>query len=55
VFHDPNAPIRILAELEAELDRCGFASVADAVGYAHRSPAERDRPAGTIDIEEISA
>src|SRR4051794_13072236 len=48
VFHDPNAPVRILAELEAELDRCGFASVADAVGFAHRSPAERDRP--TIDV-----
>ena len=49
------AKLRILAELEAELDRCGFASVADAVGFAHRSPAERDRPSGTIDIEEISA
>jgi dihydroorotate dehydrogenase (NAD+) catalytic subunit len=66
VFHDPSAPIRILAELEAELDRCGFASVADAVGFAHREPGARpsgkpSRPESSpgplpgIDPEEISA
>jgi dihydroorotate dehydrogenase (NAD+) catalytic subunit len=41
VFHDPTAPIRIIGELQAELDRCGFASVADAVGFAHRSETEQ--------------
>src|ERR1700712_4477885 len=41
VFHDPTAPIRIIKELQAELDRCGFASVADAVGFAHRSESEQ--------------
>ena len=55
VFHDPTAPIRILAELEAELDRCGFASVADAVGFAHRTPAEQAALRSTIDVEEINA
>jgi len=35
VFGDPSAPIRVLAELEAALDERGFASVADAVGFAH--------------------
>lgn len=41
VFHDPMAPVKILAELDAELDARGFASVADAVGFAHKSPAEQ--------------
>jgi dihydroorotate dehydrogenase (NAD+) catalytic subunit len=38
VFGDPDAPIRVLAELEQALDERGFASVADAVGRAHRAP-----------------
>jgi dihydroorotate dehydrogenase (NAD+) catalytic subunit len=37
VFHDPTAPIRIIRELREELDRCGFGSVTDAVGFGHRS------------------
>ena len=41
VFGDPTAPVRVLAELEAELDARGFASLADAVGYAHRPIADR--------------
>lgn len=41
VFHDPSAPIRILRELEAELDARGFASVTDAIGFAHRSDEQR--------------
>ncbi len=41
VFHDPTAPIRIIAELQAELERAGFGSVTDAIGYAHRGPDER--------------
>jgi dihydroorotate dehydrogenase (NAD+) catalytic subunit len=36
VFGDPSAPLRVLAELEAALAQRGFASVAEAVGYAHR-------------------
>jgi dihydroorotate dehydrogenase (NAD+) catalytic subunit len=35
IFGDPSAPIRILAELEQALDDRGFASLADAVGFAH--------------------
>jgi dihydroorotate dehydrogenase (NAD+) catalytic subunit len=38
VFGDPHAPVRVLAELEAALDERGFASLADAVGYAQRAP-----------------
>ncbi len=41
VVHDPMAPVRILAELEAELDARGFASVTDAIGFAHKSPEEQ--------------
>lgn len=41
VFHDPTAPIRILRELNAELDQRGFRSVSEAVGFAHRSPEEQ--------------
>jgi dihydroorotate dehydrogenase (NAD+) catalytic subunit len=41
VFHDPSAPVRILRELNAELDARGFGSVADAVGFAHKDPRQR--------------
>lgn len=41
VFHDPTAPVRILAELEAELEARGFSSVADAIGFAHKSPEQQ--------------
>ena len=41
VFHDPGAPVRILRELDAELDARGFGSVAEAIGYAHKSPQQR--------------
>jgi dihydroorotate dehydrogenase (NAD+) catalytic subunit len=44
VFGDPRAPVRVLAELDAALDERGFASVADAVGFAHRAPAHRLTP-----------
>ena len=36
VFGDPNAPVRVLAELDAALDARGFSSLGEAVGYAHR-------------------
>jgi dihydroorotate dehydrogenase (NAD+) catalytic subunit len=41
VFHDPSAPIRILRELDAELDARGFSSVTEAVGFAHKSAEEQ--------------
>jgi dihydroorotate dehydrogenase (NAD+) catalytic subunit len=41
VFGDPNAPMRVLAELEQALEQRGFDSVADAVGYAHLSKEQR--------------
>jgi dihydroorotate dehydrogenase (NAD+) catalytic subunit len=41
VFHDPTAPIRILAELETELEQRGFESVTEAIGFAHKSRAEQ--------------
>ena len=37
VFGDPSAPIRVLAELKHSLAERGFASLQDAVGYAHRA------------------
>jgi dihydroorotate dehydrogenase (NAD+) catalytic subunit len=45
VFGDPTAPVRVLSELAAALEERGFASVADAVGYAHRAPEHRLIPA----------
>jgi dihydroorotate dehydrogenase (NAD+) catalytic subunit len=39
VFGDPLAPVRVLAELDGELDARGFGSLADAVGFAHRDVA----------------
>jgi dihydroorotate dehydrogenase (NAD+) catalytic subunit len=40
-FHDPHAPLRILAELRAALAARGFGRFVDAVGLAHgRRPAE---------------
>ncbi|SDJ25582.1 dihydroorotate dehydrogenase (NAD+) catalytic subunit [Frankineae bacterium MT45] len=41
VFGDPSVLLRVRDELEAALDERGFASLADAVGYAHLSGAER--------------
>jgi dihydroorotate dehydrogenase (NAD+) catalytic subunit len=35
-FHDPHAPVRVRDELAAALAERGFATVADAVGHAHR-------------------
>ena len=36
IFNDPGAPMRVVAELAAELATRGFAKAADAVGFAHR-------------------
>ena len=36
IFNDPGAPMRVVAELAAELAARGFAKSADAVGFAHR-------------------
>jgi len=41
VFHDPSAPIRIIRELNEELDARGFSSVTEAVGFAHKSAEEQ--------------
>jgi dihydroorotate dehydrogenase (NAD+) catalytic subunit len=45
VFGDPSAPARVLAELDQALDERGFASVADAIGVAHRSVTEQVKEA----------
>jgi len=39
VFHDPTAPIRILQELQDELERRGLSSVTEAIGRAHHDRA----------------
>lgn len=44
IFHDPSAPVRILAELEEALAQRGFTRLSDAVGLAHR---EREPAADT--------
>jgi dihydroorotate dehydrogenase (NAD+) catalytic subunit len=45
LFADPEAPTRIRAELETELDRLGLDSLAAAVGLAHDGGAVFRRPA----------
>jgi len=42
VFGDPNAPMRVLAELEQALDERGFDSLSDAVGFAHLDRFQRE-------------
>jgi len=46
VFGDPDAPMRVLAELEGELEARGFASLADAVGFAHLDEDRRSSRVG---------
>ena len=36
IFHDPSAPVRVLAQLTEVLAARGFTTLADAVGHAHR-------------------
>jgi dihydroorotate dehydrogenase (NAD+) catalytic subunit len=36
IFHDPSAPVRVLAELADALAARGFTCLEDAVGHAHR-------------------
>ena len=43
IFHDPSAPVRVLAELTEVLAARGFTTLADAVGHAHRQLARRRR------------
>jgi dihydroorotate dehydrogenase (NAD+) catalytic subunit len=51
VFGDPRAPVRVLTELEEALQARGFASLADAVGYAQRDPGRRF----TAEAAEVAA
>ena len=55
VFNDPTAPIRIGQELRAELKRCGFASVKDAIGFAHRPATTPTLQHPGLGTEEVSA
>ena len=38
VFNDPSSPMRVHDELEQALIARGFATLADAVSFAHRGP-----------------
>lgn len=42
IFNDPAAPARVQEELERELAARGFASLSQAVGYAHRGLPHRE-------------
>lgn len=62
VFNDPTAPVRISRELHAELERCGFGSVTEAIGFGHRpagstpsSPAQPGLGHPGLGTEEVSA
>ena len=47
IFGDPSAPARVLTELEQALDERGYASLADAVGYAHHDRPQRRQAAAS--------
>jgi dihydroorotate dehydrogenase (NAD+) catalytic subunit len=47
IFHDPSAPVRVLAELADALAARGFASLRDAVGHAHHQLAQPGAPHDT--------
>ncbi|GAB2463000.1 dihydroorotate dehydrogenase [Jatrophihabitans fulvus] len=59
VFGDPSAPVRVLRELEQALDERGFASLQDAVGYAHQpaavQAARRKAEAGPVPSEAAAS
>ncbi|MGH8971494.1 MAG: dihydroorotate dehydrogenase [Actinomycetes bacterium] len=58
IFNDPNAPVRVLRELRHALAERGFEHVADAVGFAHRSPAPHPSagaPRAADDLETAGA
>jgi len=53
VFNDPSAPLRIQEELAAELSARGFASVREAISYAHRAADPIPEPQdGSEEFEE---
>lgn len=54
VFHDPGAPLRILAELRELLAERGFESLKDAIGYAHLEPSMRRTAHAIADPEGIA-
>jgi dihydroorotate dehydrogenase (NAD+) catalytic subunit len=47
IFHDPSAPVRVLAELADALAARGFTSLRDAVGHAHHQLAQPGAPHDT--------
>jgi dihydroorotate dehydrogenase (NAD+) catalytic subunit len=49
VFNDPSAPMRILEELARALHERGFATLTDAIGYAHRGTEPTPAPAGPVE------
>jgi dihydroorotate dehydrogenase (NAD+) catalytic subunit len=57
IFHDPSAPVRVLAELRQLLAERGVERIADIVGRAHRPatsavPSSADPPGGSEDESE---
>ncbi len=55
VFNDPTAPLRIGRELRAELERLGFSTLRDAIGYAHRPAVASELGHPGLGTEEVSA
>jgi dihydroorotate dehydrogenase (NAD+) catalytic subunit len=53
VFGDPNAPMRVLAELRELLAERGFEKLSDAIGYAHLEPDMRRTAHAVADPEEV--
>jgi dihydroorotate dehydrogenase (NAD+) catalytic subunit len=51
IFHDPSSPARIRDELARAVAQRGFASLNDAIGYAHREPDIELEPQGPAFVE----
>jgi len=55
VFNDPSSPMRVHNELEQALITRGFATLSDAISYAHRGPDPVPVPAPESDDNDFIA
>ena len=55
VFNDPSSPMRVHNELEQALIARGFATLSDAISYAHRGPDPVPVPAPESDDDDFIA
>ena len=55
IFHDPSAPVKVLAQLRDALAERGFERFTDAIGYAHREPEPVSTSGGVVSVARYGA